>query len=250
MNKLYLGDCLKVLPKLTDKSIDMILCDLPYGTISCKWDSVIPLDSLWEQYRRLCSGTIVLFSAQPFTANLVYSNLPMFRYELIWVKNRPTGYLEAKNKPMAKHENILIFSHLKYSNGPGIRMKYNPQGLIKSRRTSRTTVNRVWGDRPSRPKGKLYISEYTNYPDSILEFVKDEKVVHPTQKPVALCEYLIKTYSDEGDLILDNAAGSGTTGIACLNTKRRFILIEKDKDYYEIMRRRIKEHIQHLKEEL
>lgn len=241
MNRIYFGNCLKVMPRIPDHSVDMILADLPYGTISCEWDNVIPIKPLWEQYKRICSGTIVLFSAQPFTSYIVNSNPEMFRYELIWIKNRPTAYLEAKNKPMPKHENILIFSQFKYSNMCRERMRYNPQGLIRKLRISKTTVSRVWGESPSRPKGKIYISNYTNYPTSILEFSKDKEKIHPTQKPVLLLEYLIKTYTNEGDLVLDNAAGSGTTGIACLNTKRRFILIEKDREYYEVMKNRLKE---------
>ena len=212
---------------IPDKSIDMILCDLPYGTTHNKWDNVIPMEPLWKQYNRIIKdhGAIVLFSQMPFGASLIMSNPKMFRYEWIWEKNQAVGFLNAKKMPLRKHENILVF----YKHLP----TYNPQGLIKL-------------DEPIQEKGsanrngknygvadKSFIRTHTNYPTDIITFSKDSGY-HPTQKPVDLLEYLIKTYTNEGDTVLDNCMGSGSTGVACVNTNRDFIGMELNEEYFKI----------------
>lgn len=238
LNKTYLGDCLEVMKDIDDKSIDLILTDLPYGTTSCKWDVIIPFEPLWTQYKRIIksNGAIVLTASQPFTSALVMSNPDMFKYEWIWEKSRPVGHLNAKKRPMMATESVLIF----YEN-LGL---YNPQGLIEgnfnNNRPSKSKLrngNCVYGQ--ERQYG---ISKFANYPNNILRFNNpNNNTVHPTQKPVALFEYLIKTYTNEGELVLDNCAGSGTTAVACINTNRNYILIEKEDKYVEICNKRVEE---------
>lgn len=235
---------------IPDNSIDMILCDLPYGTTSCAWDSVIPLDKLWEQYKRVLklNRAIVLTASQPFTTILASSNLSWLKYEWIWVKNRPTNFAHAKNKPMKKHENVLVFSggttvHESQSDN---RMPYFPQGITTlpiSKAVIKKMSEKTDAFFSDRPGHKEFVRETTGYPHSILEFPTDQLGLHPTAKPVALCEYLIKTYTLEGEVVLDNTMGSGTTGVACVNTTRKFIGIEKDKKYFDIARNRINEQI-------
>jgi len=243
------GDCLEIMPSIPDKSIDMILCDLPYGTTECKWDAVIPLKPLWDEYKRLIrsTGSIVLTASQPFTTILIMGNIEMFKYEWIWTKTRPSGLFHAKNAPLKAHENVLVFSQgsINHPSCTDNRMNYFPQGLIPfgkmTHRPNRDKkASELYGMRPSRKKD--FIQEATNYPQSVLMFPNvDNKNSHPTQKPVALFEYLIKTYTNEGDLILDNCIGSGTTAIAARNTGRHFIGIEKEAKYCEIARKRIAE---------
>lgn len=233
------GDCLEEMKKIPNESIDMILCDLPYGTTACKWDTIIPLESLWKEYRRIIksNGAIVLTASQPFTSALVMSNIKMFKYEWIWEKNKATGYLDSKKKPMKAHENVLVF----YTKQP----TYNPQGLIKKENPTISKGNR--GKKGEGSSGEVYsfagkdaIQTHTNYPRTVQKIGVDMKAeFHPTQKPVALFEYLIKTYSNEGETVLDNAAGSGTTAVACRNLKRRYILIEKEKKYIDIINNRL-----------
>jgi len=245
-NKIIQGDCLEVMKEIPDKSIDMILCDLPYGTTACKWDTIIPFEPLWEQYKRIIkdNGAIVLTASQPFTSALVMSNPNMFRYEMIWEKSKVTGFLEAKNKPLVIHEVVLVFSKSKYSNGVKNKMNYFPQGL---KSISKVLKPNLRGEKDKsghnfqRPSTmNEYTQEKTNYPRSILKINSEARTTHPTQKPVALFEYLIKTYTNEGDLVLDNCAGSGTTGVACQNTNRNFILIEKEPEYIKIIEERLK----------
>lgn len=237
--KLYLGDCLEVMKQLPDNSIDMVLCDLPYGTTSCSWDVIIPFEPLWEQYHRICkdNAVIALFASQPFTSMLVTSNIKEFRHEWIWIKNRGSNFANTVREPMKEHEEILIFSKGKWTynkqlqerTGGGLdRAKYNV-----SWRTSSDNY-RKFDDRENNQIGELRV------PSSWQKF-NTETGLHPTQKPVELCEYLIKTYSNAGDTILDNCMGSGTTGIACLHTDRNFIGIEKEQKYFDIAQRRIKE---------
>ena len=230
--KLLNGDCLELMKNIPDKSIDMILCDLPYGITANKWDTVIPFDKLWEQYKRIIkdNGAILLFSQMPFGASLIMSNPKMFRYEWIWEKNQGVGFLNAKKMPLRKHENILVF----YKHLP----TYNPQGLIKldepiqeEGRANRTGKNYGVAD-------KSFITTHKNYPTDIITFSKDAGY-HPTQKPVDLLEYLIKTYTNEGDVVLDNCMGSGSTGVACKNTNREFIGMELDEEYFKIACERI-----------
>lgn len=226
------GDCLDLMAQIPDGSVDMILCDLPYGTTACKWDTVIPLDLLWKQYNRLIkkNGAIVLFGAQPFTSALVMSNVENFKYVWYWRKNRATNVLNAKKMPLRDTEEVCVF-------GGSV---YFPQGLVFAPEPSRNS-NRD-SDCYGSGTTKSYIREYTNYPKQTLQFNVVQKCEHPTQKPVALCEYLIRTYTNEGETVLDNTMGSGTTGVACLNTMRNFIGIEKDPKYFEVARNRIMGH--------
>jgi len=232
--KLILGDCLAEMPKIADKSIDMILCDLPYGTTACKWDTMIPFEPLWEQYKRIIkdNGAIVLTAQTPFDKILGSSNLEMLRYEWIWQKEQGTGGGNANKMPLKDHENILIF----YKKLPN----YNPQfseGKPYKLNRKKPKVLSVYG-KTGFDETFLKVNTGSRYPKTVIKFNK-EYGLHPTQKPVALFEYLIKTYTNEGDLVLDNCAGSGTTGVACKNLKRNCILIEKDEGYFKIMEKRI-----------
>jgi len=228
-SKIIHGDCLVEMQKIPDGSIDMILADLPYGTTQNKWDSIIPLDELWKQYKRIVKddGAIVLTAMQPFTSNLILSNKKEFKYCWYWKKNRATGVLNAKKQPLRNIEEVCVFRV----------KKYKPQGLVEYNKPSRNGKK----DSPNYGKGKTnsYTQKWTNYPTQLLMFDSVQRVVHPTQKPTELFEYLIKTYTNEGDIILDNVAGSGTTGEACVNLNRDFILIEKELNYYEIIKERL-----------
>lgn len=237
--KLYNGDCLEIMKKISDKSIDMILCDLPYGTTACKWDNIIPFEPLWEQYNRVIkdNGAIVLFGSEPFSSKLRMSNLKMYKYDWVWNKKQPTGFVNANARPMKKHELISIFSNGN-ATSTSCTMTYNPQGLKEYNKISSYTSRGYLGERESQ--SKKHIQKYTNYPSTILEFSKDKEKLHQTQKPVALLEYLIKTYTNEGETVLDNCMGSGSTGVACKNTNRKFIGIELDKNYFDIAVDRIK----------
>ena len=247
INKIICGDCLKFMPSIPDKSIDMILCDLPYGTTACKWDTIIPFEPLWEQYKRIIkdNGAIVLTASQPFTSALVMSNIKMFKYEWIWEKAVGSNFATLKYQPMKEHENILIFGKE--------TLKYNPQtqerkGSGKARSKYVYKSNTISGDAVGNLKtnrsGEKY-NENKRNPSSVQYFNNREKGrgKHPTQKPVALFEYFIKTYTNEGDLVLDNCAGSGTTGVACKNLKRNFIGIEISEKYCQIARERLRQEI-------
>ena len=239
------GDCLEVMKDIPDGSVDMVMADPPYGTTSCAWDSVIPLEPMWEQLKRVIkpNGAIVMTASQPFTTTLIASNMEMFKYEWIWAKNRPTNFAHAKNKPMKKHENIVVFSDgtTVHASQSLHRMPYHPQGLmpiktqIVTKRLSEKT-DAFFSDRPGHGE---FTRKETGYPHTILEFSTDLLGLHPTAKPVALMEYLIKTYTNEGETVLDFTMGSGTTGVACVNTKRNFIGIEKDPTYFELAKKRI-----------
>jgi len=243
------ADCFDVFPFIEDKSIDAIICDLPYGTTACKWDSVLPFDKLWREYERIIklNGAIVLTASQPFTSALVMSNPKLFKYQWVWVKTKKTGFTNGKNRPLSQHEDVIVFSKANVANGSKIMMKYNPQGLQPLGKVRKGDKNKSDGDtngqkyyRPSQSKD--YIQEFTNYPTTILNVASEGKIVHPTQKPVELMEYLIRTYTDENDIVLDNTMGSGTTGLACLKTNRQFIGIEKEKQYYDVAVRRLSEY--------
>ena len=226
------GDCLELMRDIPDGSIDMILCDLPYGTTKNKWDSVIPFEPLWEQYNRVIkdNGAIVLFSQMPFTVDLVASNYKDFRYEWIWEKLLASGHLNANRMPMKKHENILVF----YKKLP----TYNPQFTEgKPYVATHSTHSSNYG---KQKDNITTINDGKRYPVDIIKFNND-RGLHPTQKPVELLEYLIKTYTNEGDTVLDNCMGSGSTGVACVNTCRNFIGIELDGGYFEIAKSRISE---------
>jgi len=229
-NEIYLGDCLELMPKhIEDKSIDMILCDLPYGTTQNKWDSVIDLDKLWSEYNRVIkdNGAIVLFSAQPFTSTLVSSNYKNYKYSWYWLKNRATGVLNAKKQPLRNIEEICIFNV----------KKYKPQGLIEVNQPSRNSKKDY--DNYGKGTSKQYTQKYTNYPKQLIEFDSVQRTIHPTQKPLSLIEYMIRTYTNEGDLILDNTCGSGTTGRGAKNLNRDYIMMEQDEAYYEIANKRL-----------
>lgn len=246
--RLRLGDCLEIMPEIKTGSVDLVLCDLPYGTTSLKWDSVIPLPELWAEYDRVLSpsGVVALTAAQPFTSLLVMSAIKAlpFRYAWVWVKNKAGGFAQAKNKPMPAHEDILIFSRgaTGHASQCKNRMPYNPQGLQPFNKT----VKNHGSDRPSAfekraSHKKEYVQEFTNYPTSVLTFPVQREGLHPTQKPVELGEYLIQTYTQPGALVLDNCAGSGSFGVAALQTGRRTICIEKTPEYYETAKERLKQ---------
>jgi len=237
------GDCLVDMGDIDDHSVDMILCDLPYGTTACKWDTIIPFEPLWKHYKRIIkpNGAIVLTASQPFTSALVMSNIEWFKYEWIWKKSVVSGAFDAKNKPMRIHENVLVFSNGGIPTNSLNKMVYHPQGLCETYLIKKNDTEmraNFGGNRPGL--GKTHIQRQTNYPRSILEFQNDTGL-HPTQKPVALFEYLIRTYTNEGEVVLDNCAGSFTTAIACIRTKRHYICIEKEAGYCEIGRQRIAE---------
>lgn len=241
------GDCLELMKNIPDKSVDMILCDLPYGTTACKWDIIIPFDKLWEQYKRIIKDcrAIVLFGDEPFSSFLRTSNLPYYKYDWYWRKTRPAGFTNAKLKPLKDIETISIFSNGMTANGSAKNMSYFPQGLEECNVDWSRPQVYLDGDKgvnPARKSHKLNRKiEKTGYPRQILDFPNpNNEVLHPTQKPVELCEYLIKTYSNEGDLILDNCAGSGTTLLAAKNLNRQFIGIEKEQEYYDICLERLK----------
>jgi len=236
--ELMLGDCLEKMACLEDDSIDMVCVDPPYGTTACKWDSIIPLKPMWEQLLRLIkpSGAMLFMSSQPFTTTLISSNLKLFKYEWIWDKHIPRGFQTAKYKPMVKHETVLVF-------GEG-RVKYNPQMVLRDKpvRVKNYSKRKVSSNSIGKYNDKDKSFTYTHKnPVSIITdcWMANGGKVHPTQKPVSLMEYLIKTYTDEGDTVLDFAMGSGTTGIACVNLGRKFVGIESDPEYFNIARDRI-----------
>ena len=247
MIELLKGDCLELMKDIPDKSIDMILCDLPYGTTACKWDNVIPFEPLWEQYNRVIkdNGAICLFGSEPFSSALRMSNIKNFKYDWIWEKSRALGFTHCKNKPMNKYENISVFSLAKVKHkGQENRMIYFPQGLVeygKEVNGVKDCKADVGGHRFGRKSHRRYIQEFTNYPTNILKFANEGNTKHPTQKPVELLEYLIKTYTKEGEIVLDNCMGSGSTGVACVHTNRNFIGIEIDEEYFDIAKKRIEE---------
>ena len=238
--EILLGDCLELMKDIPNGSIDMILCDLPYGTTEAKWDSILPLDLLWENYKRVLkiNGVVVLTSTEPFTSILNVSNLKWFKYDFIWNKLNATGHLNAKARPLKQHENISVFSNGS-ATSTSLKMTYNPQGLFDVDIDKINFETETTGKRQSRSKGKKWKQTKSGYPKSILTFAYDKDKLHPTQKPIALFEYLIRTYSNEGELVLDNTAGSGTTAIACLNTNRQFIVMEKEQKYYDIILKRV-----------
>ena len=229
-----LGDCVERMKEIPDGSVDLILTDPPYGTTDCKWDSVIPLEPMWEQLKRIIkpNGVIVLTASQPFTSMLVMSNLGMFKYELIWEKDKPSDFAVAKFKTMKYHETVLIFT-----NG---RATYNPQMVIgKPNHSVGKGIRRKNNESGANTATVSNKTDGLKHPKSVLKINRESKPIHPTQKPVALMEYLIKTYSNEDETVLDFTMGSGTTGVACKNLNRKFIGIEKDETYFKIAQDRI-----------
>lgn len=254
--KIANGDCLDVMKNIPSDSVNLILCDLPYGTTKCKWDSVINMDKLWHEYKRILvkpTGVIVLFGQQPFTTKLISSNYEWFKYNLIWKKNKTTQFLLANYRPMKCTEDICVFSPggaAAASKHKG-NMTYNPQNLIPVNIVKKNSQKRIGkmlnqshhlGPNNKLISDKEYKQSFTNYPNEILEFDIEYDTIHETQKPVKLIEYLINTYSNENETVLDNTMGSGTTGIGCINTNRKFIGIELENKYYELSYNRIKEH--------
>jgi len=233
INKIYLGNCLNLMPEIETGSIDMILCDLPYGTTACKWDTIIPFEPLWEQYKRIIkpNGAIVLFGSEPFSSALRMSNIKNYKYDWIWEKEQGVNFQLCKHQPLKIHENISVFSNNKHLYFPQYLKKINK---IKSNKKKGGNL----GHQSSEVLRNKYIQQFSNYPKSIQK-INRERGFHPTQKPVLLMEYLIKTYTNEGELVLDNCIGSGTTAIGCLNTKRNFIGMEQEQKYFDIANKRI-----------
>lgn len=242
---LYNGDCLIEMGKIADKSVDAIICDPPYGTTACKWDSVIPFDLMWEQLNRIIkpNGVIVLFGSEPFSSFLRISNINMFRYDLYWKKTKQGNFAQAPYMPLKNIETLSVFSKGTIAKNSKIKMNYRPQGLIDCNKIN-NGGNKSNDFRPNRKtKTVNHIQTKTNYPKQLIEFDSCYSFQHSTQKPVALMEYLIKTYTNEGDTVLDNCMGSGTAGVACKNTNRNFIGIEQDEKYFEIAKERIESTI-------
>lgn len=243
MINLYNGDCLEIMKDIPDKSIDLILCDLPYGTTKCSWDIIIPFDKLWDCYKRILkeNGCIILFGQEPFSSLLRLSNLDWYKYDIYWEKERLTNIMQVKKRPGKTIETISIF----YKNQP----TYNPQmikydGPLRSNKVKNGKIGKLIDDSNNKKVIEYKDTGY-RYPTQLWKFKRDtlKSNLHPTQKPVALLEELIKTYSNEGDLILDNCMGSGSTGVACINTGRNFIGIELDRKYFEIAEQRIKKDL-------
>ena len=246
MMKLINADCLEAMRDIPDGSVDAVICDPPYGTTACKWDTVIPFEPMWEQLKRITkkNGAIVLTASQPFTSALIMSNVKVFKYCWVWKKNRATGFANAKKQPLRSIEDVVVFS-----NGGGA-LSYHPQGLTRIDKAMRNSAS-VGGDSVRgntkessgkgglRTGGKNYVQEFTGYPTQFIEFKTASKTIHPTQKPVALMEYLIKTYTNQGETVLDFTMGSGTTGVACKNLGRSFIGIEMYADHFAVASERI-----------
>ncbi len=250
INNIYNGDCLELMQEIPNESVNMILCDLPYGNFTAqKWDKIIPFDKLWEQYERIITsnGVIALFGSQPFTTELISSNLKLFKYCWYWKKSKPNGWQHAKNKPMTAIEEICIFSKAPMGHVSQLgdrRMRYIPQGIesVGIKKVTAVAHGNMMGARPNQV-GKEY-EAFTGFPHNVLEYanVIGKKALHPTQKPVDLLEYLINTYTYEKEIVLDNTMGSGSTVIACLNTDRQYIGMELSEDYFKIASDRIELH--------
>jgi DNA modification methylase len=239
---LHKGDCLELMKDIPDKSIDMILCDLPYGTTDCSWDNVIPLEPMWEQYERIIKddGAIVLFGNEPFSSSLRCSNVKLYKYDWKWDKIQGANFLNVRYQPLKNIEDIMVFSKARTTNGKRQPIKYNPQGFKEHIEEKVNNADYTGSfSSSSVKKGRSYKSTGKGYPKCLIQFAKDKTGLHPTQKPVALCEYLIKTYTNKGNTVLDNCMGSGTTAIACINTGRNFIGIELDEGYFKIAQERI-----------
>ncbi len=242
--ELIQGDCLEKMKDIPDMGIDMILCDLPYGTTACKWDTIIPFETLWEQYHRIIkpNGAIVLTASQPFTSSLIMSNIKRFKYTWTWLKNKKTGFLNAKKQPLRQVEDIVVFYDRQVTYNPQKTQGHNPVNSFTKHTSDGDTVGKTkigitgGGQTGRYPSNVLAIPVVNNDNSNGDKF-------HPTQKPVALFEYLIKTYTHDGDTVLDNCMGSGTAGVACKNLNRNFIGIELDEEYFKIAEKRINENI-------
>ena len=247
--KLYCGDCLDIMPSIPTESIDLILCDLPYGTsVVHKWNKALPIEKLWEEYERIIkpNGVICLFGTQPFTSQLICSNIELFRYLWLWKKESPMGYLNANYKPLTATEDIAVFSKATVGSQSKNPIPYHPPTLQVIDKKKTNKPNNHWrsamgytSENNKLNSNKEYTQKYTNYPTTILEYSREKDQVHPTQKPVALLEFLIRTYTDPDGIVLDNCMGSGSTGVACRKTSRQFIGIEKEPEYYNLASKRI-----------
>ena len=247
-NNIYNMDCLEGMKLIKDKSIDCIICDLPYGTTAHKWDSIIPFDKLWSAYERIIKddGVIVLFATQPFTSKLICSNLDLYRYSWIWKKDKPTGHLNSKYAPLKATEDICIFSKSKVGSLSKNKIKYHPPTLkevnVKKKNNPNNTYRKSQGyksDKNILNTDKEFIQKYTNHPTNILTYSREKKAVHPTQKPIDLLSFLIKTYTKPGDIILDNTMGSGSTIVSAILNERDYIGFELDKSYFKIAEKRV-----------
>jgi site-specific DNA-methyltransferase (adenine-specific) len=248
-NKILHGDCLELLKDIPDGSMDLILTDPPYGVLQCKWDTVIPLDKLWEQYKRVIrpDGAIVVFAAQPFTSALIMSNPKMYKYCWIWQKEQGSNFFAAKFQPMNNTEDIAVFGFGGINNGTKLPLRYFPQGVRKVntvRKNSKTTGGLAGAAHNTSMKpGQEFVQEFENYPTKILQYKRDKGVkgetLIATQKPVALLEYLIRTYTLKGETVLDSCAGSGSTAIACIRTGRNYVMMEKDENHFNTIRKRV-----------
>lgn len=258
LNKIYNMDCLEGMKLIEDKSVDMILCDLPYGATCLRWDKILNMEKLWIEYKRIIkhNGAIVLFGLQPFTSMLIVSNIEMYRYSWAWKKNGATGHLNANYKPLQITEDINIFSFGTIGSLSKNPITYYPQGITEINKDKKNNPKSNW----RKNKGydsmnnqlnsdKPFVQKHTGYPTNILEFKRDKKTIHPTQKPVDLLEYLVKTYTLKGELVLDNCMGSGSTAIACINTDRKYIGFELDENYCNISNKRIQEYVKNKKTE-
>ena len=241
---LMLGDCLERMKEIESGIVDMILTDPPYGTTACKWDSIIPFEPMWAELKRIIksNGAIVLFGGEPFSSALRMSNIKQYKYDWIWEKSKVGNIFNCKNAPQKNFENIIVFSEGTIANGSIRKMPYFPQDLIKvdikRSNTAKSSIKGTINERPSRLNSSSYKQSFTNYPRQILRF-NNQQGFHPTQKPVALLEYLIKTYTQENETVLDFTMGSGSTGVACVNTGRHFIGIEQEEKYFLVAQERI-----------
>lgn len=244
-NEIYMMDCIEAMKLIENETIDLIICDLPYGTTASSWDLIINFKDLWEQYERIIKpeGAIILTASGTFTNKVINSNEKLYKYKWIWEKTKPTNFVNAKNRPLSCFEEILVFSKGNTANGSKIKMNYYPQGLIplnKKIKLGSSKFGTIAGKRPSHKEE--IVREFTNYPRDILKFASETKTIHPSQKPLELFEYLIKTYTKEGDIVLDNCAGSFTTAVAADNTNRNWICIEKESEYCQLGLKRINDN--------
>ena len=238
------GECLEVMKSIPDASIDAVITDPPYGTTACKWDSVIDFQLMWEQLNRIIkpNGAIVLFGSEPFSSALRMSNIKNYKYDWIWEKSKSQHFAQAPYRPMTNYEVVSVFSFAGTAKNANNRMKYNPQGLITFNKEVKGKKAKHSEHRVRKTDQKKYIQEFTNYPKTVIKFNNEGNTVHPTQKPILLMEYLIKTYTNENETVLDFTMGSGSTGVACKNTNRNFIGIEQDEKYFNIAKDRINEY--------
>ena len=247
INNIYQGDCLELMNGIPDKSIDMVLCDLPYGMTACKWDSVIPFEPLWAQYNRVIkdNGAIVLFGSEPFSSKLRMSSIEMYKYDWVWEKNKSSNHINAPYQPMKNFENVMIFGKKATTYSPKGNMCYHPQGVKKMVNPKPQNKQKYKNSETfhSCPNQKSTMQTMEGYPKAIIRYNVVPRPVHPTQKPVELIEYLIKTYTSEGETVLDNCMGSGTTAIASINTNRNFIGIELESEYCNLAKDRVNKHI-------